>query len=108
MELEISLTIWDSELFRAYEREFGVFSPLEGCFEQFGLDFIVDDNWNVFLLEVNPGPDFKQTGSKLSPVIENLMGSTIDIALLPGASGEACRDPGRLTLVYEKESRRKD
>ena len=45
-----------SELFAAYETEFGVFSPIEDCFEHYGLDFVVDTDWQVYLLEVNPGP----------------------------------------------------
>lgn len=93
------------ELFRAYQSEFGVFAPIEGCFEHYGLDFLVDDKWRVYLLEVNPGPDFKQTGSNLESVIENLMGSTIDVALLPKATGKLCDDSGKLTLVYEQSRR---
>jgi tubulin--tyrosine ligase len=90
------------ELFRAYQTEFGVFSPIDGCFEQFGLDFMVDKNWQVYLLEVNPGPDFKQTGSRLQSVIENLMGSTIDAALVDNAPSHS-QDAmvGTLKLVYE-------
>ena len=71
------------ELFRAYESEFGVFSPIEGCFEHYGLDFVVDQNWTVYLLEVNPGPDFKQTRDRLGCVIEHLMVDTAKAALLP-------------------------
>jgi tubulin--tyrosine ligase len=91
-----------AELFRAYQTEFGVFAPIDGCFEQYGLDFMVDDTWQVYLLEVNPGPDFKQTGSRLQAVIENLMGSTIDVALtdsLPSPSQDAV--VGTLKLVFE-------
>jgi hypothetical protein len=71
------------ELFHAYACEFGVFAPIPGCFELYGLDFLVDDKWNVYLLEVNPGPDFKQTGDRLSQVILELMSSTIDIVFPP-------------------------
>lgn len=45
-----------SELFSAYESEYSVFSPMDDCFEHFGLDFLVDSDWQVYLLEVNPGP----------------------------------------------------
>jgi tubulin---tyrosine ligase len=93
------------ELFRAYDNEFGVFAPIEGCFEHYGLDFLVDNEWHVYLLEVNPGPDFKQTGNKLESVIANLMGSTIDVALLPKATGKPCDDSGKLALVYEQSRR---
>jgi tubulin---tyrosine ligase len=68
-----------ADLFRAYQSEFGVFSPIPGCFEHYGLDFLVDDAWNVYLLEGNPGPDFKQTGDRLQGVIGRLMQRTIEI-----------------------------
>jgi tubulin---tyrosine ligase len=92
------------ELFNAYKGEFGVFAPIDGCFEQYGLDFLVDDHWNVHLLEVNPGPDFKQTGNQLEALIENLMGCTVDVALLPKIAPQRHEDdnvPDQLTLVYE-------
>jgi hypothetical protein len=92
-----------AEVFRAYKNEFGVFAPIEDCFEHYGLDFVVDKDWRVFLLEINPGPDFKQTGERLSPVIENLMGDTADVALLNKQRVDA--SCGRLALVYESEAR---
>lgn len=94
------------ELFQAYQSEFGVFAPIENCFEHYGIDFMIDSSWRVYLLEVNPGPDFKQTGSKLESVIENLMASTIDVALLPEVTGKPCDDHGNLVLVYDQKSRR--
>ena len=83
------------ELFRAYENEFGVFAPCQGCFEHYGLDFLVDHLGKVYLLEVNPGPDFKQTGSQLVGIIERLMNSTIDVVL-----GRSVPVPSNLSLVY--------
>jgi hypothetical protein len=59
------------DLFAAYENEYSVFTPMGNCFEFFGLDFLIDDNFQVKFLEVNPGPDFKQTGNQLSLIIEN-------------------------------------
>jgi tubulin---tyrosine ligase len=96
-----------AELFRAYESEFGVFSPMQGCFEQFGLDFVVEvvgSQWGTRLLEVNPGPDFKQTGRRLQSAIENLMCSTIDVALLHRQTS-VHSSVGNLKLVYEKPNR---
>ncbi|GKY94201.1 hypothetical protein MPSEU_000386100 [Mayamaea pseudoterrestris] len=90
-----------SELFRAYETEFGVFSPMEDCFEHFGLDFVIDTEWQVYLLEVNPGPDFKQTGKALQSVVENLMQSTIDVTLFEHSSPPL--KMGSLTCVYDKK-----
>lgn len=95
-----------AELFCAYQNEFGVFSPLDGCFEHYGLDFVVDDRWQVYLLEVNPGPDFKQTGTRLEGAIENLMASTIDVALTdtPPRPHPRPSKIGNLKLVYETQS----
>eukprot|EP00904_Undaria_pinnatifida_P005495 jgi/Undpi1/2075/HiC_scaffold_12.g05461.m1 len=74
------------DLFRAFRGEFAVFSPLPGCFEHFGLDFMVDEDFHVWLLEANPGPDFKQarlrdTGSRLKHVIGDLVEDTMRICL---------------------------
>lgn len=93
------------ELFRVYENELGVFSPIDGCFEHYGLDFVVDENWNVYLLEVNPGPDFKQTGSRLQSAIENLMGSTVDIVFCErdGSQSSLPFDLGNMMLCYESD-----
>ena len=68
-------------LFEAFAGEFGVYSPLPGCFEHYGLDFLVDDDLNVVLLEVNPGPDFKQTGKKLQGVVKNMWEETLDLTI---------------------------
>jgi len=69
-----------SEVFDAYRGEFSVFQPLPNCFEVFGVDFLVDEDYHVWLLEVNPGPDFKQTGKRLHYVIQDLVSGMVDIA----------------------------
>eukprot|EP00978_Attheya_sp_CCMP212_P043873 scaffold293832_cov58-Attheya_sp.AAC.2 len=99
------MRIITGEVFHAYKNEFGVFAPIEGCFEQFGLDFVVDADWNVYLLEINPGPDFKQSGDRLSPIIQSFMGACIDVALLGKESGDQQEDGDLLTLVYEHQMR---
>ncbi len=76
------------ELFAAFENEYTVFAPMSNCFELYGLDFLVelselDDSIQVSLLEVNPGPDFKQTGSKLKTVIEHLIEETLQLVVDP-------------------------
>ena len=69
------------ELFRCFENEYTVFSPMTNCFELYGLDFLVDESFNVHFLEVNPGPDFKQTGQRLRRVIEALFEQTCAIVV---------------------------
>lgn len=47
------------------------------------------------------GPDFKQTGSRLSKVIETLMSGTVSVALCGHI------DSDDLSLVYESEEQAK-
>lgn len=42
------------------------FFPLPRCFELFGFDLMVDEDWRVWLLEANAEPDFGQVC--ISPV----------------------------------------
>jgi tubulin--tyrosine ligase len=84
-----------SELFSAFEAEYTVFAPMDNCFEIFGLDFMLSDDGTVHLLEVNPGPDFKQTGGRLKRVIESLFEDTFRIVV--------DKDEGEnFTCVYDK------
>ena len=34
-------------------------NKLENCYELFGLDFIIDENYKVWLLEVNTNPSLE-------------------------------------------------
>ncbi|TDH70658.1 hypothetical protein CCR75_001219 [Bremia lactucae] len=68
-----------AETFDAYKGEFSVFQPLPNCFEVYGVDFMVDADFNVWLLEINPGPDFKQTGSRLNFVVRDLIADTLEV-----------------------------
>lgn len=48
------------------------FQPLPNAFEVYGLDFLVDENSNTLLLEVNSYPDFAKSGDELRHTIETL------------------------------------
>ncbi|CAZ83136.1 unnamed protein product [Tuber melanosporum] len=65
------------------------FQTLPNAFEIFGLDFMIDTDTNVYLLEVNSYPDFKQTGDKFSGLIEGLFEGVVEVAVTPfvGLSG---------------------
>ncbi|KAI4626184.1 uncharacterized protein J4E87_004684 [Alternaria ethzedia] len=70
------------------------FQPLPNSFEIFGLDFMVgiepDGQLNTYLLEVNAFPDFRQTGSELSGMIEGLFEGVVNRGVVPffGVKGE--------------------
>lgn len=106
-----------NELFNAFDNEYTVFAPMNNCFEVFGLDFMVDEDLQTSLLEVNPGPDFKQTGDKLKIVIEELWEQTIQIVIDQNNEGNMvenlninrvykCMEKATkdFTCVYSKES----
>ena len=58
------------EVFEAAAREQMVhFQTLPNAFEIFGVDFLVDSHLQVWLLELNAYPDFKQTGHELQDVV---------------------------------------
>jgi len=48
---------------------------------------MVDADLNVSLLEVNSYPDFKQTGDKLSSLIDGLFEGVVDVAVKPFLTG---------------------
>ena len=87
-----------AELFKCFKGEFGVYAPLPGCWEHYGLDFLVEDledgRLKVYLLEVNPGPDFKQTGGRLDGVVRGVMEETIG-----EQGGTKANGRGRFPLV---------
>lgn len=73
------------EVFEAAAREQMVhFQTLPNAFEIFGVDFLVDEKLNVWLLELNAYPDFKQTGDALQEtVVGGLFKEIIQVAVLP-------------------------
>ena len=64
------------------------FQALGNAFEVFGLDFLVDEAHNVWLLEVNAFPDFKQTGEELKEVvIRGLWEDIVKVVVRPHFDG---------------------
>jgi tubulin---tyrosine ligase len=71
---EIQQHIWQQidgvlqEAFSACLGEAG-YSPLANAFETYGVDFVIDDDLHVWLLEFNAGPDMGQTGERLREAV---------------------------------------
>ena len=55
------------------------FQPRPDHFEHFGLDFLVNEIGQLYLLEINAGPDFAQTGQNNKNVIQNFMNETVNL-----------------------------
>ncbi|SCU84485.1 LADA_0D01926g1_1 [Lachancea dasiensis] len=70
------------------------FQPLPNAFETYGLDFLVDSRLNVKVLEVNAYPDFKQTGSELKGLIDELFDEVTKNCIVPLFRGQkdTCED----------------
>lgn len=74
-----------AEIFEAAARGMLVhFQTLPNAFEIFGVDFLVDQTGNTWLLELNAFPDFGQTGEELKKVVVGrLFEEVVDVAVKP-------------------------
>ena len=61
--------------------EMAGFAPLPNAWELYGLDFLVDEDWRVHLLEANPTPDIAQTRSRLDAIVGDLLEGVARIAI---------------------------
>ncbi|GBC05463.1 hypothetical protein RclHR1_06230023 [Rhizophagus clarus] len=94
--------------FDSVANEVTQFMPLENAFELFGFDFLVDQYKNVYLLEANSFPDFKQTGDRLSHVISTLFEDTIKLAVAPFFEDEKIsndNEDSNFCLVFKKHKK---
>ena len=94
------------EIFEAAAREQMIhFQTIPNAFEIFGVDFLVDADLNVWLLELNAYPDFKQTGKELQDaVVGGLFEEVVNVAAVPffdKSSSEARRGTERMVLVRD-------
>ena len=94
------------EVFEAAAREQMIhFQAIPNAFEIFGVDFLVDADLNVWLLELNAYPDFKQTGEELQEiVVGGLFEEVVNVAVAPffdESSSEARHGTERMVLVRD-------
>ena len=92
------------EIFTGLHNEVTIFQPLKNAFEIYGFDFLIDDNNQVYFLEANAYPDFKQTGDCLSILIKELFQNLIQEIILPYYEYEQVKQitQRKLHLVYNK------
>lgn len=65
-----------------------------GCFEWFGLDFMVDERYNTWLLECNISPDLSIGTEVLDKLVPSAMGELWDmLAMGPRVRESLSRDP---------------
>lgn len=80
------------------------FQPLKNAFELYGLDFIVDDKFQVQLLEINAFPDFKQTGEDLKDLIYELFDDVIEYSVVPFFKSSTPNVPSSLVKVLDEST----
>lgn len=68
------------------------FQTLPNAFEIYGVDLMVGEDGNVYLLEVNAYPDFKQTGDDLGQLISGLFDGVVKTAVVPFFGGATQED----------------
>ncbi len=71
-----------SDLFLAALNNMIHFQTIPNAFEIFGIDFLIDEDLKVHLLEVNSYPDFKQTGDDLKEMIYNLFDDVVKCCVI--------------------------
>jgi len=68
----------------------------KSCFELFGYDFILDSDFNMWLIEVNTNPCIEESSGLLKVLlprmIENMLNLTVDV-LFPKSSIRRRKDP---------------
>jgi tubulin---tyrosine ligase len=91
------------EVFEAAAKEQMVhFQTLPNAFEVFGVDFLVDETFNVWLLELNAYPDFRQTGEGLQEkIVGGLFEEIAKVAIAPFFNGGSVMGTDRMTLVKD-------
>ncbi len=50
-------------------------SERKQCFEVFGYDFIVDAEFNVFIIEVNSNPSIEESNDLLKMLVPRMLGN---------------------------------
>ena len=96
-----------SELFLAAARTQSIhFQTLPNAFEIFGVDWMVDAQGQVWLLEVNAFPDFRQTGEDLQEVVQGLWDGVVRVAIGRFFGIGQAEDDGN-EVEKEKEDREK-
>ncbi|SCU93415.1 LAFA_0F16292g1_1 [Lachancea sp. 'fantastica'] len=81
------------------------FQPIPNAFETYGLDFLVDSFLNVKILEVNAYPDFKQTGTELKGVIDELFDEITKNCIVPLYEGtKAAYETSNFVRVLDHQS----
>ncbi|KAG2180412.1 hypothetical protein INT44_003416 [Umbelopsis vinacea] len=100
------------DLFDACSSEMTTFQAIPNAFELYGVDFLIDRDMQVYFLEANAFPDFKQTGNELQHIIGDLFAETIQLAVDPffensgadtSSSSPKEQTPSKFVKVFERQ-----
>ena len=65
--------------FKPFARGSAAFLPLPHCFEVLGFDLALDRTGELFLLEVNSGPDLSLHGARLAADLDRLLSDVLSV-----------------------------
>merc|ERR1712070_968879 len=79
----------------------------KNCFELFGLDFMIDPEWNTWLLEANAEPDLSKAGDRLQCVIDQMLEETAELVIDSDTRFGDIREDHETSFVkvFEKKGR---
>jgi len=68
-----------------YRAVYGKIDPLKRmhCFEVFGYDFMIDEDFKVYLIEVNTNPCLETSCPLLARIIQEMLDNSFKIAFDP-------------------------
>ena len=70
------------DVFKAFETELNGFMPHPNCFELFGVDFMMDENGQMYILEINAGCDNESMfGKRYEPQLKCLLRDVVRVAV---------------------------
>lgn len=75
------------------------FQPLANSLETYGLDFLVDSDLKVSILEINAFPDFRQTGDSLKGLINELFENIVSFCVRPFFDLEPIKSNNFVTVL---------
>lgn len=72
------------------------------CFELFGFDFLIDEDFRVWLIEVNTNPYLGEPNEYMKGLLPKMMDDLFDLVLNPifSPEGQKCSDNNGFELLY--------
>ena len=79
-----------------------MFECKKGCFELFGFDIMVDDEFNMWLIEVNSSPAMDYSTTVTEKLVKMVLEDTVKVVVdYPEAKKKSKCDTGNWECIYK-------